>query len=104
QRVEVLAEFGAVGERARRHGRVWMMTGNRQVGDEEVLALRERVDPLEDAPDRRGLVDAEARVDVPADRAGILQLVEATPFDHCAHPEIVETAGVKERRSVACIL
>ena len=77
------------------------MAGDRQVGHEEALAGRQAVNPREHPAHGGRLVHAEARVHVPADRAGVLGRVEALRGDDRVHAEIGKAAGVKQRRAIA---
>ena len=64
-------------KRARRLVLIRMMSGNRKVRGKEGPTARARIDPLQHSTDRGRLVDAEARVAVAADLAGVLEAREA---------------------------
>src|SRR5262245_15178973 len=81
QRVAIAAELVVLVEWSRLRRFIRMVAGDRQIGEKEWPAAALRVDPPEHAPDRRWLVDAEARVSVPADIASVRQRVVAALTD-----------------------
>src|SRR5262245_35634185 len=98
--VPVEVELAHGGERPLALARVGVMAGDGQIGCKERPRARQGVDPLEDAPHRGLLADAEARLALAADVAGVLEALEASVLDQRSHAEVGEAAGVEERRGV----
>jgi len=74
-----------------------MMTRNRQIREEEVLAPRDRIDPCQSVIDRGWLIYAEARFVVPSDVAGIFKDFETAPANHGFHSEVTEPSRMEHR-------
>src|SRR5262245_23892249 len=83
---------------------VGMMPCDRQIGQKKMRASRKRVEPCQRPPHRRWFIHAKARLIITSDYSSILEYLKAALFDHCPHPQIHKTAGMKERGSVACSL
>src|ERR1700730_5528728 len=79
------------------------MAGDRQVGHEEPLTRGQRVDPLQDAPDCRRLVDPEAGMVIAPDLTRVRKRVEPAVADDGLHPEVLEASGVKQCTAVSAL-
>src|SRR5579862_1119519 len=99
--VSVPGELVAIGEGSAVGSIVEMMTGDGQIGEEESLVARLRVDPGEHSGDGCGLVHAEAGLVISADIAGILERLVAAMVDDRLHAEISEAAGVEHRGAIS---
>src|SRR5262245_3985574 len=75
---------------------VGMMAGDGKVSSEETIAAWQGIDPAEQVRDGRSVVDAEARLVVAADVAGVRQHGEAPVADQGVHAQISETARMKQ--------
>src|SRR4029077_11030298 len=79
------------------------MAGNREVGEEEMLAARQGVDPGQHAGYGGGLVHSEARVMIARDIAGVFQGLVAAVADNRLHSEIAEASRVEQGGTVTRI-
>ena len=98
QRAPIAIEIGLIRTRILR--RVFLrrvvrvVTRNRQVGDEEAPVARRVIDPGQDAPHGQPfVVEAEARLVVAADVAGVCQRLKAPVPDDGLHAQVGEPAG-----------
>src|SRR5580700_2843359 len=62
--IAVLIDLGCSGERTSLRSGVRMMAGDRQIGQEKLLATGDGVDPCEHPRDGRRFVDSEARIQI----------------------------------------
>src|SRR6185295_6193147 len=101
ERVAIAVGVGALGKWTRLRRVVRMVTRDRQVGDEEAFAWRNRVDPVQHSRDGGRLVDPEAGFTLTADVAGVLEQIVAAAANNRFHPQIAEPSRVKERGAIA---
>ena len=103
QRVQVATPVIDTLVRTRFRRLVGMMSGDRQIREEETRTGRERVDPAQHRGHRGRFVDAEAGLAMPADITGIGEGLVAAAAHDGFHAEIAEPAGMEQRCPIAAL-
>ena len=78
-----------------------MMAGYGQVRDEKSFSARQRINPVQHAAHSGLVIDAEARLVIAANVAGVFQHLEATVLHDLFHAEIHKPARMEQRRAIA---
>src|SRR5256885_15568686 len=101
QRVAIAADLLIGRKWARFRAAVGMMAGYRQVSDEKSFSARQRINPVQHAAHSGLVIDAEARLVIAANVAGVFQHLETTVVHDFFHSEIHEPARMEQHRAIA---